>query len=67
MPAGEVVYGVATNIMGTPGGTIGFYGSTPVARASITQQATTKTTTQLRAELTALQNALHDLGLITIT
>jgi hypothetical protein len=46
---------------------IGFYGATPIAKASLTQQASTKTTTQLRAELTALQNALANLGLVTIT
>jgi len=46
---------------------IGFYGVTPLVQASLTQQSTTKTSTQLRAELTALQNALHNLGLIVIT
>ena len=46
---------------------IGFYGKAPLAQVSLTQQATTKTSTQLRAELTALQNALHNLGLIVIT
>jgi ribonuclease HI len=51
----------------TAEGKVGFYGTTPIAKVSLTQQATTKTTTQLRAELTALQNALHNLGLITIT
>jgi hypothetical protein len=62
---------------GNPDGTVmgrssteklGFYGTTtPLAKVSLTQLATTKTTTQLRAELTALQNALHNLGLVTIT
>jgi len=46
---------------------IGFYGKAPLVQVSLTQQATTKTTTQLRAELTALQNALHNLGLVVIT
>ena len=46
---------------------IGFYGKTPLVRVSLTQQATTATTTQLRAELTALQNALHNLGIVVIT
>lgn len=46
---------------------IAFYGGTPLAQVSLTQQASTKTSTQLRAELTALQNALHNLGLIVIT
>lgn len=46
---------------------IAFYGATPLAKVSLAQQATTRTTTQLRAELSALQNALHDLGLVTIT
>ena len=46
---------------------IGFYGKTPIVQASLTQQATTATSTQLRAELSALQNALHNLGLIVVT
>lgn len=46
---------------------VGFYGTTPIAKATLAQQTGTKTSTQLRAELTALQNALHNLGLITIT
>ena len=46
---------------------LGFYGTTPIAKASLAQQSSTRTTTQLRAELSALQNALHNLGLITIT
>jgi len=46
---------------------IGFYGKAPLAQVSLTQQATTATTTQLRAELTALQNALHNLGIVVIT
>lgn len=46
---------------------IGFYGATPIVKASVAQLATTKTTTQLRAEITALGDALHNLGLITIT
>lgn len=54
-------------VVGRSGEKLGFYGETPVVRASLTQQTGTKTTTQLRAELTALQNALDNLGLITIT
>lgn len=46
---------------------IAFYGGTPLARVSLAQQSGTKTTTQLRAELSALQNALHNLGLINVT
>jgi hypothetical protein len=45
---------------------IGFYGATPIVKATLAQQ-TTKTTTQLRAEVTALQNALVNLGLIAVT
>lgn len=45
---------------------VGFYGATPYAQQSLVQ-TTTKTTTQLRAEVTALQNALVNLGLITVT
>ena len=46
---------------------IAFYGGTPLAKVSLAQLATTATTTQLRSELSALQNALHNLGLFTIT
>lgn len=43
---------------------IGFYGvSSPVAQQSVEQQ-TTKTTTQLRAEVSAIQDALDALGLV---
>ena len=45
---------------------VGFYGTAPIAKATLAQQ-TTKTTTQLRAEVTALQNALVNLGLIAVT
>ena len=45
---------------------VGFYGTAPIAKATLAQ-ATTKTTTQLRAEITALQNALVNLGLIAVT
>lgn len=46
---------------------IGFYGTTPVAQQSLTQQSGTQTATQLRAELTALQDALAALGIIAVT
>lgn len=46
---------------------IGFYGATPIVKATLTQQTGTRTTTQLRAELTALQNALVNLGLIAVS
>jgi hypothetical protein len=46
---------------------IGFYGKAPIVQATLVQAAGTATTTQLRAELTGLQNALHNLGLIVIT
>ncbi len=59
-PAGAQVGSSATE-------KVGFFGATPIAQASLTQLASTKTTTQLRAELTALQNALHNLGLVVIT
>ena len=45
---------------------VGFYGATPYAKQTLDQQ-TTKTTTRLRAEITALQNALVNLGLISVT
>lgn len=55
-------------VVGKSGEKIGFYGlATSIVKVSLTQLATTKTSTQLRAELTALQGALHNLGLITIT
>lgn len=46
---------------------IAFYGATPVAQQALAQQTGTQTTTQLRAELTALQNALVTLGIISVT
>ena len=49
------------------GGEVGFYGTTPVTQQTVTQQSTTSTTTQLRAELTALQNALANTGLIVVS
>lgn len=45
---------------------VGFYGTAPIAKATLAQ-TTTKTTTQLRAEVTALQNALVNLGLIAVS
>lgn len=54
-------------IVGTSAAKLGFYGSAGVVKASLTQQATTATTTRLRAELSGLQNALHNLGIVTIT
>jgi hypothetical protein len=45
---------------------IGFYGATPIAKPSAAQ-TTTATTTTLRADVTALQTALSNLGLITLT
>lgn len=53
--------------IGASGGTLGFYGlAVPIAKQTITQLATTKTTTQLRAEVTAIENALAALGIITV-
>ena len=49
-----------------PNTKVGFFGTTPTSKATLAQQ-TTKTTTQLRAELTALQNELVAKGLITVT
>ncbi len=54
-------------IVGMSTAALGFYGAAGVAKQSLTQLATTATTTQLRAELTALQGALSNLGLVTIT
>ena len=45
---------------------IGFYGATPIVQATLAQ-TTTITATQLRAEVTALQNALVNLGLIAVS
>ena len=59
-PDGSQFGGASTDL-------IAFYGATPLAKVSLTQQSTTATTTRLRAELSGLQNALHNLGLVTIT
>lgn len=45
---------------------VGFYGTAPIAKPSVTQ-TTTATTTSLRADVTRLQTALSNLGLITLT
>lgn len=45
---------------------IGFYGATPIAKASVTQQATA-TTGALRSDLDGVMTALSNLGLITLT
>lgn len=65
----RVGYGGAEGVMvgNSTSDLVGFYGTAPIAKATLAQQTGTKTSTQLRAELTALQNALHNLGLITIT
>ena len=52
--------------LGQSGDKISFYGGTTVAIQTVTQQTGTQTATQLRAELTALQDALGALGLITV-
>ena len=52
--------------VGQSGDKLGFYGTTPIAVQTVTQQTGTQTATQLRAELTALQDALGSLGLITV-
>lgn len=65
--AAPAVLGDDTFTIGASTSQFGFYGSSGVTKASLTQLATTATTTQLRAELTALQGALHNLGLVTIT
>lgn len=64
----RVGYGGAEGVMVGNASTdlVGFYGTAPIAKASLTQ-TTTATTTQLRAEITALQTALSNLGLITLT
>jgi hypothetical protein len=56
------------SVIGRSGGKLGFYGlATPIAKQSVVQEASTKTTTQMRAELSALQDALAALGIITVT
>lgn len=45
---------------------VGFFGATPVAQQTVTQQ-TTATTTTLRADIDSLGDALSTLGLITLT
>jgi hypothetical protein len=49
------------------GSNAGFFGTAPTTQPAVTQEATTKTTTQLRAELTALQDALATLGIISVS
>lgn len=58
-PDGAHFGGAATDL-------IGFYGATPIVKATLVQ-TTTITTTQLRTEVTALQNALVNLGLIAVS
>lgn len=58
-PDGAQLGGAATD-------KLGFYGTVPIVKASVAQQ-TTKTSTALRADLTALQNAIANLGLLTVT
>lgn len=45
---------------------VGFYGTAPIAKPTAAQ-TTTATTTTLRADITALQTALSNLGLITLS
>jgi hypothetical protein len=45
---------------------IGFYGKAPIAKPSVTQQATA-TTTALRADIDRVMTALSNLGLVTLT
>ena len=45
---------------------IGFYGATPVVKATITQQAT-QTVTVLRSDLDGVMDALVALGLVTLS
>lgn len=45
---------------------IGFYGATPVVKATITQQAT-QTVTVLRSDLDGVMDALAALGLVTLS
>jgi hypothetical protein len=45
---------------------VGYFGATPIARPSVTQQSTS-TTTALRADLNRLETALVNLGLIAVT
>jgi hypothetical protein len=58
-PDGAHFGGAATDL-------IGFYGATPIVKATLVQ-TTTKTSTQLRTEVTALQDALVNLGLIAVS
>lgn len=53
-------------IMGQSSNKVGFYGTEPIAKASVTAAMTaTSTTTQLETTLDAIGTALHNLGLIT--
>lgn len=53
-------------LIGDSSAKIGFFGATPKAKATLAQQ-TTKTTTRLRAEISALQDELVLLGLIAVS
>lgn len=64
----RVGYGGAEGVMVGNASTdlVGFYGTAPIAKPSVTQ-TTTATTTTLRADIDGLQAALSALGLITLT
>lgn len=46
---------------------IGFYGATPIVKASVAAVTTTRNTTTNGASIAALETALSNLGLITLT
>lgn len=64
----RVGYGGAEGVMVGNATTdlVGFYGTAPIAKPTAAQ-TTTATTTTLRADITALQTALSNLGLITLS
>lgn len=51
-------------IVGQSGGKIGFYGTTPIVKATVTAVATGATAATIVTSLQALQTALNTLGLI---
>jgi hypothetical protein len=69
--ASEETFGVATSFVTADvlkhrsGGTVGFYGTAPIAQATVAATTTTTaTTTALQTDIDAIRTALQNLGLI---
>lgn len=56
---------IADRLEHTTGGTVGFYGTAPIAQAAVAATTTTTaTTTALQTDIDAIRTALQNLGLI---